>query len=367
MGEARGNDIYQDRGINAHEDNEGGQYEQRDRLAHISVRQPVPFDIERAIEDALQHPEQIAGGQNHRQNRDGGNHRPDAETAREGDVLRHEARQPRQAERGETGKGEERRQQRHTLGDSAENGDFARVRVIVDDADAEEEHPGNDAMTEHLDRRPGQRRRSEHHTAGSRRRRHAEQDYAHVAHTGVRNQLLHVRLHETDARAVENVNDREYRQPAGELVQAHRQQREADADQAIRAHLEQDARQDHAHFGGRVGMGVGQPGMEREHRYLYGESQEDQQERQQLQADGNTQKRCCAADQVLREIDHTGRRAALAEIQHQDTNQHEDAAKERIQQELPGRIDAPRHAVFDGFVAPDADEQEHRGQLDFPE
>ncbi len=49
-------------------------------------------------------------------------------------------------------------------------------------------------------------------------------------------------------------------------VNTRRQQRETDADQAIRAHLEQHARQDHADLSRRVGVRIGQPGMEREHR-----------------------------------------------------------------------------------------------------
>src|SRR5947209_1950710 len=55
------------------------------------------------------------------------------------------------------------------------------------------------------------------------------------------------------------------------------------------------------------------------------------------------------------------------EVEHQETNQHENAAKECIQQEFPCRVDASRYPVLDSLTPPNTDQQEHRGQLDFPE
>ena len=69
------------------------------------------------------------------------------------------------------------------------------------------------------------------------------------------------------------------------------QQCQADTDQPICAHLEQDTGQDHAHLGWCVGVRIRQPGVEREHGYLDGESYVDQQERQQLQAHRNAKQR----------------------------------------------------------------------------
>ena len=57
----------------------------------------------------------------------------------------------------------------------------------------------------------------------------------------------------------------------------------------------------------------------------------------------------------------------IGEVEHQDTDQHEDAAKEGVEQEFPCRVNTPGHAMFDGLASPDADEQEHWGQFDFPE
>ncbi len=81
--------------------------------------------------------------------------------------------------------------------------------------------------------------------------------------------------------------------------------------------------------------------MEGKHWDLHGEGDEDQQERQQLQAHRHADQRkldvarehICWHCQVL----HTGNRATslLMEVEQDDTNQHENTAKERVKQELP--------------------------------
>ena len=63
-------------------------------------------------------------------------------------------------------------------------------------------------------------------------------------------------------------------------MDACRKECQADTDQSIGTHLQQDARQDHADFGRSIGMGIRQPRMEREHRYLNGKGQVDEQEDQ---------------------------------------------------------------------------------------
>ena len=53
------------------------------------------------------------------------------------------------------------------------------------------------------------------------------------------------------------------------------QQRQGEAQEAVRPHLQQDAGQHHRAGGGRLGVRVGQPGVEREHRHLHGEADEE--------------------------------------------------------------------------------------------
>ena len=74
------------------------------------------------------------------------------------------------------------------------------------------------------------------------------------------------------------------RHPEGELLRGPRTYRIGDADDAVGAELEQDAGQDHADRRRRLDVGVGQPGVEREHRHLDGEADEQEDEHRVLEA-----------------------------------------------------------------------------------
>ena len=60
--------------------------------------------------------------------------------------------------------------------------------------------------------------------------------------------------------------------------------RDGDADVAVGAELEQHRGQDDRALGGRLGVGVGQPGVEREQRHLDAEADEHAAEDEQLAA-----------------------------------------------------------------------------------
>ena len=147
-------------------------------------------------------------------------------------------------------------------------------------------------------------------------------------------------------------------------------------------------------------MRVGQPGVDRHARHLDGEADEQQQERPPLQrlaeqdrrdrtasvclADllqGQDVERVTAArvglamlgDRLARRRPRARRRRASAtscsvvelaqiavEVQHQDGDQHQHAAEQRVEEELDRRVFAPR-------AAPDADQEVHRQQHHFPE
>src|SRR5271157_1335920 len=104
------------------------------------------------------------------------------------------------------------------------------------------------------------------------------------------------------------------------------QECQANADQSICAHFEQYARQDYTHLGWRIGMRVWQPGMEREHGYLDGKSQEDQQENEQLKANrrAGRQNLYGSCQEMRREILHTCRCAARLEVKDQNSCEHKD-------------------------------------------
>src|SRR5438067_1980870 len=106
-------------------------------------------------------------------------------------------------------------------------------------------------------------------------------------------------------------------------------------------------------------MRIRQPCMEREHGYLNGKSQEDQQESEQLQAHRNPNQwnRYRSNEEVRREKLHARGRAAHLEVEQQDACQHKDTAEKRVQQEFPGRVNTPWHAMLGRIVAPDADQE----------
>src|SRR6266852_6311327 len=154
---------------------------------------------------------------------------------------------------------------------------------------------------------------------------------------------------------------------------------QADTDQSICSHLEQNAGQDHADFRWSIGVSVWQPGVEWEHGNFDGKGQEDQQECEQLQdrRDADLRYLHTAAEHVRGHRivlhasceRHAGSRMRVGEIEveQQDAHQHDRTAEERIQQEFPGRIDTSAHAMLHDLDPPDTDQEEHGSQFNFPE
>jgi hypothetical protein len=95
---------------------------------------------------------------------------------------------PRQADAGQRRDHEQRRVDRHAVGEAAEVGDLARVAALVDHPDQEEQRAGREAVVDHLEIEPLEALR--------RQREHAEHHEAEVADRRVGDQLLDVRLHQ---------------------------------------------------------------------------------------------------------------------------------------------------------------------------
>ena len=109
----------------------------------------------------------------------------------------------------------------------------------------------------------------------------------HVADRRVRDQPLPVLLRQRDQRAVDDADDRRAPTIIGtKWRDALRENRQAEAQEAVRAHLQQDGRQNHRAGRRRVGVRVGQPGVEREHRHLDREAEEEREEDPELQLAG---------------------------------------------------------------------------------
>ena len=280
------------------------------------------------------------------------------EHADQDEELAHEAVQSRQADGREHGDGEEHREDGHRRRQAAERRDLARVAPLVDDADQQEQGAGADAVVDHLDDAAGDALGVEGEDA--------EHQETHVADAGIGDEALHVALRHGHQGAVQDADDRQRGHEADHVVAGRRQQRQAESHEAVGAHLQQHTGQHDAAGGRRVRMGVGQPGVEREHRHLDGEAekqrQEDQVLRRQPHEDGLGRH-----PHVVDELDDVEGQLASAvvtvaveEVQRQDAQQHEHGAEQGVEEELDRRIQlAP--------VPPDADQEVHRHQHDFPE
>ena len=102
-------------------------------------------------------------------------------------------------------------------------------------------------------------------------------------------------------------------------------------------------------------MRVGQPGVEREQRHLDRERQREREEEPELQVRRNRE---VVELLEVEAVDAPDRVVQVGEAE--DREQHQDAARHRIEDELHRRVHAP-------LVAPDPDQEVHRDQHRVPE
>ena len=124
---------------------------------------------------------------------------------------------------------------------------------------------------------------------------------------------------------------------------------QAEAQEAVAAHLQHDRRQDHRAAGRRLDVRIREPRVHREHRHLDRERGEEGEEYPDLLVEG----------QPLG-VERAEVVGAGLQVQVDQRDQHEDRAEERVEEELHRRVDAP-------LAAPDADDDEHRDQHRLPE
>ena len=130
---------------------------------------------------------------------------------------------------------------------------------------------------------------------------------------------------------------------------------QAEANQPVGAHFQHDGGQHDGAGGGRFHVRVGQPGVQREERNLDGESHEEGQEEERFLR--------------VREGDLAAARADRGSLRNRkcrrgcredDRGQHQHRTGHGVQEKLDGGVDA-------AVVAPDADQEIHGHQHDFPE
>jgi hypothetical protein len=183
----------------------------------------------------------------------------------------------------------------------------------------------------------------------------AEHDESQVAHRRICDQLLHVRLHHRDERAVDDADHGEQAEPGGEVERRRGEQREREPQQAVGPHLQQHAGEDHGSRGGRLDVRVRQPGVEGEERHLDRKRDSEGEEHPPFRLPSEL-------DAV--EIDQAEARGSpggrVRPGERDDGDQHEDAAGHRVEDELHRRVDA-------AVVSPHPDEEVHRDQHGVPE
>ncbi len=176
-----------------------------------------------------------------------------------------------------------------------------------------------------------------------------------MAHAGVGHQPLEVGLGEGHQSAVDNTDDPQRHRHPGEVEGGVREEWDDEANESVSTGLEQQRGQYHAPCGGRLGVGVGEPVMERHGGQLHGKGGEEPKH----QPGGNTVGDGRAEQKVVVEGKHAG--GLLVEKgQGEDRDQHQHPGRLRVEQELQRGVDAV-------LVAPERDDEVHRDQHHLPE
>jgi hypothetical protein len=106
----------------------------------------------------------------------------------------------------------------------------------------------------------------------------AERHETHVRDRRIRDQLLHVGLHHRDQTDVDHRDQRQRNDDRREEVACVRCDRQREAHETVGAQLQHDRGQHDRAASRRFHVGVRQPRVNRPHRHLHGEGQEERYE-----------------------------------------------------------------------------------------
>ena len=319
-------------------------------LATVGVGHLGVLTLGNTGEHPLEHPEHVDRAEDHTGRGDDAPPTMHGEGSQQRKELAHEPGERREADPGEHRDQEHRGELGRRLPDAPELVDLAGVATFVEHADHEEQRAGGERMTDH-----GEGRTVE---AEDRDREDPEQDEAHVRDRRIRDHPLRVLLHRRDDGAVDDPDHGQGEEERGEVGRGAREQLEAEAQHAVRTHLEDDAGQHHRAGRRRFGVHVRQPGVERDERRLDGERGHEAEEQPVLGGGRHAAGGPGGQDAVVE-----GQRARVRLVQerkHQDRCEEERRAGRGVDEELGGGVLAVR-------AAPSRDEEVHRDQHRFPE
>ena len=219
------------------------------------------------MEGALYQQQRVGGGGDGAERADHGKDRMHLIGAEQDQEFADEIAEPRQAERGDGEEHAPAGEARQAGPEPAKLGEIARVQPLLQGAGEDEQRAGADAVGQHL-----------HHHALQRQRVpgiDAEQDEAEMADAAIGDQPLQIRLPKSQQRAINDGDDAEQHGDGRERHRRLREQRHREAQQPVGPGLQQHAREDDAAGGRRLGMRVGQPGMERHGGEFHGKGDEE--------------------------------------------------------------------------------------------
>ena len=352
----------------------------------------------------LDRPETVGRGEDHREGRDHCERAAVVPAGKRDQHLADEAAEPWQPEAGEKHGHGQPAIDRHPIEDPAKLLEIAVVDPVVKHSHHEKHAGRRDAVSQHLEHRPvyslGPRIPAELIARNRAPYAEAEHHVAHVAHRTVGHHPLEVFLGERGERAVHHRHHAEPTHEPSKREAGTRADRIADPQDAVAAELEEHASQDHRNRCRGLDVSVGQPRMHRHDRHLDHESDQQQKEGPDLEAhapeadrgEGRLRKLAQLGEsQKIERMDRALRRSnrgdgigpaggiergthdvarhellgrehpqIAREIEHQDRQQHQHAAEQRVEEELDRRVLPTRSA-------PDADQEVHGEEHHLPE
>ena len=207
----------------AEHEQQGQDRGQHEHLAEAHVGKQRMLLVDRAVRHPLVGPEQVDGGEDDRDRREGAEPPIHGERPQDHQELADEVVEPRQADRGDDREQEGPGEPRHDDGEAAHLAEVTRVRSLVDHPDQQEQRAGRQSVVDHLQDAA----------------RHAlvvnakmpEDDEPQVRDGGVRDQAFDVRLDQRHHGAVDDPDHRQDRDGRREVLRRLGEQLEVEADQ----------------------------------------------------------------------------------------------------------------------------------------
>ncbi len=215
------------------------------------------------------------------------------------------------------------------------------MHTVVQHADTKKHRARNEAVGNHLHQRTFGADLAEDEKA--------QRDETHVRDRRVRDQFFHVALHQRDEADVDHRDQRQDDHHGREEMARVRHDGQRESQETVGTQLQHDGGQHHRAACRRFHVGVRQPGVNRPHRHLDREGQEEGNEYQHLRHE--TERQLVPGHQI---------EGVRLVVQIQQHDQHQERAGQRVEEELEGRVDPVR-------TAPHADDEVHRNQRRFEE